>query len=420
MPLKRVLIVEDSIDVGRFYQDTILTAYPGVLTTFTPSAEEAILEASRYNYELLITDVRLPGMSGFDLARKIRLRQPDIRILIITGLSIDPSLRQLSESVKADLLLPKPVGVGDFLAAVENMTGETPRFSAAEVETAGRVPRKKTGGMRRSALDDPRVETQSVPPQKAPTKPLRAGRGAAAPAQEPESSPPLLGALLADLRGSLGALAAILLDDQGRVAAQAGDWPEPGLEEQLVPGLMAGLSSLSKISAQLREGLPAAAHALRGKTFDMAFAPVGRFAVLVFLRSSNSALRLALAFEHLLTVQDQLAQALEGMGLNIRPLPEASLPAPEPQSETQLLPAPAAAPDETEPPSELQPEESASLAALAALLGPNQAVPLTKDANDYWDNLVTGETPSAPSLPTTGELSYEQARKLGLLPEENK
>lgn len=417
MPLKRVLIVEDSIDVGRFYQDTIRMAYPGVLITFTPSAEEAILEASRYNYELLITDVRLPGMSGFDLARKIRLRQPDIRIFIITGLSIDPSLRQLSETVKADLLLPKPVGVSDFLAAVARMTGEASNFSVAEVETAGRIPRKKIGGLRRAALDDLRAESRSVPPQKAPTQPLRGDRDV--PTPESESQPPLLGALLADLRGSLGALAAILLDDQGRVAAQAGDWPEPGLEAQLVPGLMAGLSALGKISAQLREGLPAAAHALRGKTFDLAFAPVGRFAVLVFLRSSNSALRLALAFEHLLTVQDQLAQALEGMGLNIRPLPEASLPAPEPQSEAQPLSEPAAALAETEPAGgEHLPEESASLAALAALFGPNQAVPLTQDANDYWDNLVTGETPSAPSLPTTGELSYEQAIKLGLLPEE--
>ncbi len=36
MPLKRVLIVEDFNDVGRFYQDTIRTAYPGVQITFTP------------------------------------------------------------------------------------------------------------------------------------------------------------------------------------------------------------------------------------------------------------------------------------------------------------------------------------------------------------------------------------------------
>ena len=415
MPLKRVLIVEDSNDVGRFYQDTLRAAYSGVQITFTPSAEEAILEATRYNYELLVTDVRLPGMSGFDLARKIRLRQPDIRIMIITGLSIDPSLRKLSESVKADLLLAKPVGVSDFLAAVENLTGEAPHFNAAGVEPTPRPTRKRTGSLRRAAPDESRAPAPPVSPQKAPTQPLHAAR--AAQPSEPETEPPLLGALLADLRGSLGALAAILLDDQGRLAAQAGDWPEPGLEAQLVPGMMAGLSSLGKVSAQLHEGLPAAAYALRGKTFDLAFAPVGRFAVLVFLRSSNSALRLALAFEHLLTVQDQLAHALESMGLNIRPIPEAPLPAPEPQSGAEILPE-AAALAEVEPAGTPPPEESASLAALAALLGPNQAARPTQDADAFWDNLVTADNPAAPSLPTTGELSYEQARKLGLLPED--
>ncbi len=359
-------------------------------------------------------------MSGFDLARKIRLRQPDIRIFIITGLSIDPSLRQLSESVKADLLLPKPVGVGDFLAAVESMTGRgasisaPPKLKPPDARRARR-PAICAGLRGRGSAPNP----LPLQPQKAPTQPLRAGT-ASAPLEEAEAQPPLLGALLADLRGSLGALAAILLDDQGRVAAQAGDWPEPGLEANLVPGLMAGLSSLGKISAQLREGLPAAAHALRGKTFDLAFAPVGRFAVLVFLRSSNSALRLALAFEHLLTVQDQLAQALEGMGLNIRPLPEAPLPAPEPQSEAQPLPEPVGRPgSRPNRRDDLCPRNPASLAALAALLGPDQAGRFPRTRMTYWDKVVTAAKPSAPSLPTTGELSYEQARKLGLLPEEN-
>jgi hypothetical protein len=228
---------------------------------------------------------------------------------------------------------------------------------------------------------------------------------------------PTLGAALGDLRGSLGALAVILLSDQGRVVAQAGEWPEADLETRVVAEVMSALNALEKVSYQFRAGLPLAAHALRGQNFDLAFAPVGRFAVLVFLRAAPNALRLALAFDQLLAAQVQLAAILEGMGLVLRPL-------------TGVLAAPSAAPAETpvpeapaaplaSPPAAVEeiPEDPARLSALEALLGkaPAQA---QADADNFWDQATSGEAPSAPASASSGALSYEQAQKLGLVGED--
>ena len=41
MSLKRVLIVDDAMELGRLYQEALRTVYPGVPVTFVPSAEEA-------------------------------------------------------------------------------------------------------------------------------------------------------------------------------------------------------------------------------------------------------------------------------------------------------------------------------------------------------------------------------------------
>lgn len=401
MAMKRILIVEDSIDVGRLYQDTIRSAYPNALVTFVPSAEEGLLEASRYAFDLLIADIRLPGMSGFDLVRKVRVRQPELKAVMVTGLKIDADLEKQARMVGAEALLPKPISVTDFLAALERVTGETPQAGAAEVEAA-RSRRGRTGGLRRAA-NEPKTEPRKID---------AASPGPAQPEPEPA---PTLGSALGDLRGSLGALAVILLDDQGRVVAQAGDWPAPDLEARLIPEVMLGLNALEKVSLQLRPGLPLAAHALRGQSFDLAFAPVGRFALLVFLRAGGGALRLALAFDQLLTAQTQLAGILEGMGLILRPvtgvLPPAQAGGGAAQPAPETAPVQAAAAPEPEP----VPEDPARLRALEALLGKGIKAPAKADADAFWDQVAAGDTPIAPA---SGALTYEQAQKLGLVGEE--
>ena len=420
MALKRILIVEDSIDVGRMYLDTIRTAYPCVPVTFVPSAEEGILEATRFAFDLIIADIRLPGISGFDLVRKVRVRQPAVKALMVTGLKIDGDLEKQAKSVGADLLLPKPIGDSEFIKAIEQISGEAAAPGAAEAETA-RGKRGRTSGLRKAVNES---KTEPRLPDTAPAK--SAAATAAHPlaasgeveAGLPPAEAPTLGAALGDLRGSLGALAVILLSDQGRVVAQAGEWPEADLETRVVAEVMSALNALEKVSYQFRAGLPLAAHALRGQNFDLAFAPVGRFAVLVFLRAAPNALRLALAFDQLLAAQVQLAAILEGMGLVLRPL-------------TGALAAPSAAPAETPapeapaaplatPPAAVEelPEDPARLSALEALLGKVQAQAQV-DADSFWDQATSGEAPSAPASASSGALSYEQAQKLGLVGEEN-
>jgi CheY-like chemotaxis protein len=407
MALKRVMIVEDSIDVGRMYQDTIRSAYPNAGTTFVPSAEEGILEATRYSFDLIVADIRLPGISGFDLVRKVRVRQPDVKAIMVTGLKIDEDLEKQCKLVGADLLLPKPIGVAEFIQALEQVTGETAQAGAAEASAARPKRSGRTGGLRRAA-NEPKTSPLAAQRQ---AEAAAASSAAKSRGDQPEPEAPTLGSALAELRGSLGALAVIFLDDQGRVVAQAGEWPAADLEARLVPEVMAGLSALEKVSLQIHSGLPVAAHALRGQTFDLAFAPVGRFALLVFLRTSTGALRLALAFDQLLTTQVLLAGILGRMGLIIRPY-TGILEPPAPAAAD----APARAQAPAEAGVEAEPEDPAKLQALEALLGKAGKQAVKGDADAFWDEATSGESSS--SLPSSGALSYEQAQKLGLVGDE--
>ena len=124
MSLKRVLIVDDAMDLGRLYQDALRTLYEGVPVTFVPSAEEAMLETSRYTFDLMIADIRLPGMSGFDLVRKLRARQPNIKVIMITGMRKDARMDKEFFESGAQKLLVKPVSIPDFLDTVREVVGD--------------------------------------------------------------------------------------------------------------------------------------------------------------------------------------------------------------------------------------------------------------------------------------------------------
>lgn len=375
MSLKRVLIVDDAMDLGRLYQDALRTLYEGVPVTFVPSAEEALLETSRYTFDLMIADIRLPGMSGFDLVRKLRARQPNIKVIMITGMRKDAKMDKEFFEVGAQKLLVKPVSIPDFLDTVREVVGDE--------ETARAVT---------APLDKPAA--------KAPTAPAESGSS--------------LSAVLTELRGTLGAQAAILLDDRGKNVAEAGNWPTPETEAQLVPPLMGHMSTSVKVSAQLGQGLPRGVQAFRGSDYDLLAAPVGSYALLVFLKPGRGTLRLALGFEETLHVQERLADILKEMGLNI--MPEVAAPQPVTPVEEETAAVEPAVKAEPEPvvPTE---EELPALQALEELLGKAEtAAPAAVNLDDFWEQATSGESKTA----ANGDaLTYEQALKLGLLPDED-
>jgi two-component system cell cycle response regulator CpdR len=99
----RILYVEDRVDV----RDAI-GEYLGFLGHDVTSCEhaEAALDVLRdRSFDLLITDVSLPGMSGTDLARKLLAEQPDRWVVLCSGYEFGSAVSQFGPNVRA-LLKP--------------------------------------------------------------------------------------------------------------------------------------------------------------------------------------------------------------------------------------------------------------------------------------------------------------------------
>ncbi len=80
----KILVVDDDAEVREILAETLVEFGYGVIQA--ASAEEALpMLAMRKDINLVITDVRMPGMSGLELVEHARVRCPAVRVIVISG-----------------------------------------------------------------------------------------------------------------------------------------------------------------------------------------------------------------------------------------------------------------------------------------------------------------------------------------------
>ena len=112
----RILYVEDN-DLVREVTAELLYA-DGREIVAVASAEEALQEFTERAFDLVITDVSLPAMSGMDLSRQIRGLNPQLPIIIASGYFLDLTQQNWSTGVRSII---KPFDGDDIDALISEL-----------------------------------------------------------------------------------------------------------------------------------------------------------------------------------------------------------------------------------------------------------------------------------------------------------
>lgn len=112
---KKILIVEDDEDIAFIEKDYLdVTGYDTKVVT---DGIEGLHEALTGKYDLILLDVMLPGMDGFEICRKVRAKT-DVPILMVTARKTDiDQIRGLGFG--ADAYITKPFSPGVLVAKVK-------------------------------------------------------------------------------------------------------------------------------------------------------------------------------------------------------------------------------------------------------------------------------------------------------------
>jgi len=112
----RILYVEDNPVVREVTSELLINDQRQIVALGT--AEEALQEFAEQTFDIVITDISLPAMSGLDLARKILTIEPKAPIIIASGYFLDLSLKTWGPKVRAII---KPFEGSEIDALIEEL-----------------------------------------------------------------------------------------------------------------------------------------------------------------------------------------------------------------------------------------------------------------------------------------------------------
>jgi DNA-binding NarL/FixJ family response regulator len=128
---------------------------------------EVLRKAEQLRPDVLVLDLKLPRLSGIDVARELRERFPKMRVLIVTGIDADNYLTEALEAGASGYLLkesePEAV-MAAILAVVEDLfvvTGPAARRTFGAL-TSGSVRRESFGGMTARELEVLKLTAQGL------------------------------------------------------------------------------------------------------------------------------------------------------------------------------------------------------------------------------------------------------------------
>ncbi len=131
----RVLMIEDDPTSAKSIE--LMLTHANLNVYGTDTGEEGIDLAKVYDYDLILLDINLPDMTGYDVLRQIRLARIDTPILILTGADdTDSKLKGFGSG--ADDYLTKPFNREELIARIHAIIRRSKGHAQAVIHT-GRV-----------------------------------------------------------------------------------------------------------------------------------------------------------------------------------------------------------------------------------------------------------------------------------------
>ena len=108
----KVLLVDDEVDFLKILAERLEVRGLRVITA--TSGEDAVTNTEKEEYDLIVLDLSMPGIDGLETLKRIKTRQPDAEIIILTG---QGSVRTGIEAMKlgAEDFLQKPVDISELM-----------------------------------------------------------------------------------------------------------------------------------------------------------------------------------------------------------------------------------------------------------------------------------------------------------------
>jgi|SRR5215208_2725461 len=128
--LAKLLIVDDDPDIVQVLK-LGLQKNSFLVNAFT-NPEEALqsFKSDAESYCLVVSDMRMPVLSGIQLARKVKEINPNVKVVLMTAFEIrDNEFSTVFPSTSVDGFVQKPIGIKELTSKILSIIGESKKRS---------------------------------------------------------------------------------------------------------------------------------------------------------------------------------------------------------------------------------------------------------------------------------------------------
>lgn len=127
----RILLVEDDISTAKSIE--LALAAEGIVCDIAATGEEGVDFAKMYDYDIIILDMMLPDIDGFEVLRKFRRNNIKTPVMILSGLTgSDSKVKGLG--IGADDYVTKPFNRGELIARIQAIVRRSKGNSSSKLK----------------------------------------------------------------------------------------------------------------------------------------------------------------------------------------------------------------------------------------------------------------------------------------------
>jgi DNA-binding NtrC family response regulator len=118
-----VSIIDDEIDITDLFQDALCGIFGISVISFNdPIVALEHFRTNKQNYALIMTDLRMPGLNGFQLLKKVKELNPNVRTILISAYELedDEIFQQYMKQGIIDSFIEKPVTINRLCQRVRD------------------------------------------------------------------------------------------------------------------------------------------------------------------------------------------------------------------------------------------------------------------------------------------------------------
>ena len=122
------MIVDDEFDIVTLIQRFLHNHGFNTLAFTEPLLALEHFQNNSKDFGIVISDIRMPSMNGYELTRKIKAIHPTIKTILISAFEIHrDEFSKVMPSVKIDAFIAKPISIKELLHIIESLLKEDKR-----------------------------------------------------------------------------------------------------------------------------------------------------------------------------------------------------------------------------------------------------------------------------------------------------